>query len=379
MKRKVNNPTTAVDTSRTEDYFLSRTPTPDEEERARALLATSVVVDTCGAIRPTGPGGALDDSIGELKNANVDCIGLTLAAEEDDIRSAMNMILKWNGLIRRYSRDLVHVTTADEIRQAREDGRIAVYYLFQNGRPFEDDAGNVELFRQMGVTSSQLTYNRRNFLGDGCAEADDGGLSHLGREVVAEMNRVGMLIDLSHAGERTQQEIALASARPVHFSHSNAAALYPTRRNTSDRTLEIVAERGGLMSVTTLGLTGEEHPTVADMGGHIEYTLAKLGPKGVGLAMDYPKGRPLIYEHAHLDDDGYLNIQHDGTMKVRRSKWEGPGCLPHFPWYQYAEGITSYTEFPNIVREMVVRGLGDDVIKGVLGESFLALYRRVVG
>lgn len=361
------------------DYFLTRAPTAEEQKRAEVLLASSLVIDTCGAVRPTGPGGALDDSIAELRLAKVNCIGLTLAAEEDDIRAAMNMIIKWNWLIRRYSRDLVHVRSADEIRQAKEDGRIAIYYLFQNGRPFEDDALNVELFRQMGVTSSQLTYNRRNFLGDGCAEEVDAGLSLLGREVVAEMNRSGMLIDLSHAGERTQQDIIRTSKQPVHFSHSNAQALYPTKRNTSDATLALAAERGALMSVTTLSLTGSEHPTVADIGAHIEYALSKLGPTGVGFATDYPKGRPLIYEHGYLDEEGYLHIQHDGTIKVRRTKWDGPGCLPRFPWYQYAEGITSYTEFPNLVRELVVRGLDDEVITGILGGNFLSLYEKVVG
>ncbi|WP_054684324.1 membrane dipeptidase [Microbacterium sp. No. 7] len=342
-------------------------------------MQSATVIDTCGAVRPTGPGGALDDSIAELKASGVNAVGMTLAAEEDGLQAAMNMILKWNGLIREYSRDLVHVQTADEIRQAKEDGRIAIYYLLQNGRPFEDDPGNVELFRQMGVTSSQITYNKKNFLGDGCLEPRDGGLSLLGREVIAEMNRVGMLVDLSHASRLTQQDAALASTAPVYLSHCNVNALCPIPRNVTDETLRVVGERGGLCGVYPLDLTPDGEATVADVGAHLAYLIDMLGPERVTVASDFPKGRPLIYEQAYLDEAGYLHIQHDGTHKVRRMKWDKPGCVPHFPWYKYAEGIGSYRELVNVACELIVRGVPDDVVAGVLGENFLRFYGEQVG
>ncbi|MDQ4213078.1 membrane dipeptidase [Microbacterium sp. ASV81] len=359
--------------------LFSRRPTDDERARAREILGSSTVIDTCGAIRPTGPGGSLDDSIAELRANGINGVGLTLAAEEDGLQAAMNMILKWNGLIRSYSNDLVHVRSADEIRQAREDGRIAVYYLLQNGRPFEDDPGNVELFRQMGVTSSQITYNKKNFLGDGCLEPRDGGLSLLGREVIAEMNRVGMLVDLSHASRLTQQDAVLASTRPVYFSHCNVNAICSIPRNAADDTLELVADRGGMAGVYPLDLTHDGEATVANVGEHLEHLLRVMGPDRVSFASDFPKGRPIIYELAHLDDDGYLHIQHDGTHKVRRMKWDKPGCVPFYPWYKYAEGVGSYGEFVNVACELLVRGVPDDVVAGVLGENFLTFYEANVG
>ena len=359
--------------------LFSRRPTDDERARALEIMRTATVIDTCGAIRPTGPGGSLDDSIAELKANGIDAIGLTLAAEEDGLQAAMNLIVKWNRLIREHSGDLVHVQSADGIRQAREDGRIAVYYLLQNGRPFEDDAGNVELLRQMGVTSSQITYNKKNFLGDGCLEPRDGGLSLLGREVIAEMNRVGMLVDLSHASRLTQQDSALASTRPVYFSHCNVNSLCRIPRNATDDTLAIVAERGGMAGVYPLDLTYDGVATVANVGEHLAYQLRVMGSDRVSFASDFPKGRPIIYEQAHLDEDGYLHIQHDGTHTVRRMKWDKPGCVPDFPWYKYAEGIGSYSEFANVACELLVRGIPDDVVAGVLGENFLAFYEDNVG
>ncbi|ALJ21127.1 membrane dipeptidase [Microbacterium sp. No. 7] len=360
------------------DYYLSRVPTPEEEERARFLQEDAIILDTCGSVRPNNA-AIIDESIRVLKDNHVNAIALTLVAEEDDTRGAMNMILKWNKLINRYSHDLVKVQSADEIRQAKEDGRIGIWYQFQNGRPFDDDEGNVELFRDMGVTQSQLTYNTRTLLGDGGAEPENGGLSNLGRRVIEEMNRVGILIDLAHSGERTRLQTIDHSTKPVLMSHCATYGVHGSKGNITDEMMARAREKGGVICIPPLSLSASAHPTVSDMGEHIEYALEKMGPTGVGFATDFPKGRPLIYEAAHLDEDGYLHIQHDGTTKARVSKWEGPGHLMQYPWYQYAEGITSYTEFPNLVRELVVRGLDDDTIRAVLGGNVLSLYEKVVG
>ncbi|MDQ4213080.1 membrane dipeptidase [Microbacterium sp. ASV81] len=368
---------TAVDTSVKDDY-LSRIPTADEEERARLLQRDAIILDTCGSVRPNNA-AMIDDSIAILKQNHINAMALTLVAEEDDTRGAMNMIMKWNKLIRQHSHHLVKVQSAAEIRQAKEDGRIGIWYQFQNGRPFDDDEGNVELFRDMGVTQSQLTYNTRTFLGDGGSEPENAGLSNLGRRVIEEMNRVGILIDLAHSGDRTRLQTIEHSAMPVLMSHCATFGINGEQGNITDEILERANEKGGVISIPPLSLASGRIPTVADMGEHIEYALAKMGPSGVGFATDYPKGRPLIYEAAHLDENGYLHLQHDGTTKARVAKWEGRGHLMEYPWYQYAEGMTTYNEFPNLVRELVVRGLDDETILAVLGGNVLSLYEKVVG
>ncbi|MCI1747665.1 MAG: dipeptidase [Acidipropionibacterium sp.] len=326
-----------------------------------------------------GRNGRFEDSIHSLRAGGVNCIGMTLSAEEHDTKSAMDQIKFWNKAILDNSTELVNVRSADEIRQAHSDGRIAIYYMFQNGKPFADDPGNVELFRDMGVISSAVTYNHRNFLGDGCMEPENSGISMTGKAMIREMNRVGMLVDLSHAGKRTQYTAAEYSVSPPYFSHNNCYSVIPNRRNAEDETMRIVAEKGGNMNAMPLELGETDHPTVADMVDHVMHMIEIMGPEHVGFAMDYPKGRSSVYETAFIDDDGFLNIQYDGTLHVKHLDWSGGGVLRRPPWYLYAEGVDTYIGLPNLTLEMVARGLDDTVISGVLGGNFLSLLERVVG
>lgn len=358
--------------------FLSRPLTPDEERRALDLHRRSLIVDTAGAL-PMGSNGSFADAIAALRAGGVGCVGLTLAAEEHDTHAAMEQIKFWNKAVLANSAELVKAQSAAEIRQAHEDGRIAVYYMFQNGKPFADDPGNVELFRDMGVISSAVTYNKRNFLGDGCAEPENSGISSIGRAVIAEMNRVGMLVDLSHGGKRTQATAAEASTAPPYFSHNNCYSVFANRRNAVDTTMRVVAEKGGVMSAMPLELNESAAPTVAQMVDHIMHMIEVMGPARVGFAMDYPKGRSTVYDTAFIDDDGYLNIQYDGTLYVKRMDWSVPGVLHRPPWYLYAHGVDTYARLANLTRELIVRGLDDGVIGGILGANFVDLVERVVG
>jgi len=358
--------------------FLSRPLTDAEEARALDLHHRSLVVDTCGAM-PMNLNGTFHTAIETLRAGGVNCVGLTLSAEEHDTHAAMEQIKFWNRAIVANSADLVKATSADDIRQAHQDGRIAVYYLFQNAKPLGDDPGNVELFRDMGVISSAITYNKRNALGDGCAEPENSGISTIGHAMIAEMNRVGMLVDLAHGGKRTQATAAAASISPPYFSHNNCYSVFPNRRNAEDETMRIVAEKGGIMSAMPLELNESDEPTVAQMADHIVHMLDIMGPTGVGFAMDYPKGRSAVYDTAYIDDDGFLNIQYDGTLAVKRMDWSGPGVLRHSPWYLYAHGVDTYRGLPNLTRELVARGLDDAVIGGILGANFVDLVERVVG
>lgn len=361
------------------ELYLSRPLTDEEEARAAALHDAAIVVDTCGAVQPRGPEGSLDESIAELRQGGVDCVGLTLAADVHDFRGAIELINWWNRRIRAYSRDLALVQDAAGIRAAKADGRIAVYYLFQNGKPFEDEPGYVETFRALGVTSSQLTYNWRNHIGDGYYEPSNAGISLLGERVIAEMNQVGMLVDLSHAGERTQQTAIQASARPVYFSHTNTTALFPTGRNATDETLRLLAANGGMINAMGLAVSGAPAPTVAEMVAHAVHAVEILGPERVGFATDCLKGRDSVYRGAFIDDDGYLNVQYEGSLRVQRTRWGGPGTSAAYPWWVYPKGIETYGEYRNITRELVVRGFSDSEILGMLGGNFVEFYEKVVG
>jgi membrane dipeptidase len=203
--------------------------------------------------------------------------------------------------------------------------------------------------------------------------------------MIAAMNRAGMLVDLSHGGKRTQLTAAQASEASPYLSHNNAFTVCENRRNATDETMRVVAGKGGMMSVMPLELRGNgpdatvARPMVRDMGDHVVYALEVMGEDGVGVASDFPKSRKAVYETAYIDSDGYFNIQYDGTLSVKRTRWGGPGTLMAYPWWDYAAGFRNYPDYPNITRELVAREIDPEVIEKVLGLNFLELYAKVVG
>jgi len=140
-------------------------------------------------------------------------------------------------------------TTAD-IRRAKEEGKTGIILGFQNTAAVEDQVGYIQLFKELGVGIVQITYNTQNLVGAGCYEPRDSGLSGFGHEVVAEMNRVGILCDLSHVGAVTSRDVILASKRPTAYTHVLPAALKPHPRNKSDEEIRFIVEHGGLVGVT---------------------------------------------------------------------------------------------------------------------------------
>lgn len=355
--------------------FLSRKLTADEEERVAALHERAVVVDTLGALH------ADDDFIEGMRRGGVNAVGLTLAIESGDFRQTMEKIVYWNTEIRRRSRDLVLAESAAQIRAAKSERRIAVIYLFQNGRPFADEPGFVEVFRKLGVTSSQLTYELQNFLGSGCAEAQDGGLSRTGEQIVKALNDCGMLVDISHAGDRTARDVLDVSRSPVYVSHGGCRSLIDTKRFFDDETIRRIGKSGGMISATGLyqPVTQGRYPTIANVIDQTMMLIDLLGPENVGMSTDFLKEKDWVYRNGYVDKDGYLTLWYPGALKPVRWKWEGNDKPPEYPWHRYPRGLEKYADYRNVTRELVARRLSDEHIVGILGGNYLRLYEKVVG
>ncbi len=167
----------------------------------------------------------------------------------EGFQATVDNIVKSNQLMAECS-DLVRpVRTTADITRAKEEGKTGIIYGFQNAHAFEDQIGYVEVFKQLGVGIVQMCYNTQNLVGTGCYERD-GGLSGFGREIVAEMNRVGIMCDLSHVGSKTSEEVILESKKPVCYSHCLPSGLKEHPRNKSDEELRFIAEHGGFVGVT---------------------------------------------------------------------------------------------------------------------------------
>ncbi|QCI68590.1 membrane dipeptidase [Phreatobacter stygius] len=195
----------------------------------------------------------------ELRRADVGAVTVTCGFWEGTVES-LDALARWRDLVAANS-DLVAIaTTAEEIVATAAAGRTAIVLGYQNSNLLEGRIRFVEIFAELGVRVIQLTYNNQNELGGSCYEPNDAGLARFGREVILEMNRAGILVDLSHVGNRTTLDAIECSQKPVAVTHANPDSLFQHKRNKTDDVLKALAERGGVLGCATYrNITGDHY------------------------------------------------------------------------------------------------------------------------
>ena len=275
----------------------------------------------------------------------------------------MNNVARWNGWFREHDDLIVKARTAADIRKAKEDGRTAIILGFQNTSAFEDRLGAVQLFKDAGVGVAQLTYNTQNLAGSGCYESRDSGLSDWGRELVAEMNRVGMLIDLSHVGSRTSEETIRESSKPVAYTHCCPTALKPHPRNKGDGELRFIAEQGGMIGVTMFPafLKHGADSTVEDYVEAMEHVISVAGEDHVAFGTDFTQG------YGQDFFDWITNDKGDARSLIKFSPTPNP------------KGVETIGQLPNLTAAMERAGWSHGRIGKVMGENWLRFLGDVWG
>ncbi len=280
----------------------------------------------------------------------------------DDFKSTVQNIAQMKGLIRDNADLLTLVRSTADIEQAKKDGKTGIVLGFQNAHAFEDHLGYIEAFADMGVRVVQLCYNTQNLIGTGCYERD-GGLSGYGREVIGEMNRVGIMVDLSHVGAKTSEEAILESKKPVTYSHCLPAGLKEHPRNKSDEQLRFIADRGGFIGVTMFPpfLKRGIDSTVDDYVEAIDYVINLVGEDCVGIGTDHTQG---------YGQDFFDHITHDKGRGRR---------LTNFGTVQNPMGIRTIGEMPNLTAAMERAHWPQEKIAKVIGRNWLRVFGEVWG
>lgn len=279
----------------------------------------------------------------------------------EGFQATMANIGAWKRWFREHADLIVPVRTTADIARAKRDGRTGIALGFQNVSAFEDRIEYVELFKELGVGIAQLAYNTQNLIGTGCYESHDGGLSDFGHDVVAEMNRVGMMCDLSHVGPKTSEDTIRASKQPVCYSHCLPAGLKAHPRNKSDEQLRFIAERGGFIGVTMFPpfLRKGTAATVDDYVEAIDYVVGVAGEECVGIGTDFTQD----HDRAFFDW-----ITHDkGTGRK----------LTEFGDIVNPAGIRTIGELPNLTAAMARAGWSEAKIRKIMGENWLRVLRQV--
>ncbi|MDP6064550.1 MAG: dipeptidase [SAR202 cluster bacterium] len=330
----------------------------DSSDVVSKVYSEAVVVDGLNVSNWESP--AVFDS---LSNGGVTAINATIAVWEG-YAEAMDNVAAW---IRRFGErraNLSQITGVQDILDAKHNGKTGVILGWQNASPVENDLDRLDLFYRLGVRVIQLTYNERNLLGNGCWERNDDGLSHFGADAVREMNRLGILIDLSHVGDRTTLDAIEMSDQPVACTHANARSFFDNQRNKTDDALRLIAEKGGVIGATSWPpfLRNGWESTLEDFADAIEDMVERVGIDHVGIGSDYTQGQTKEWFDVLLSQQG--------TKPLERRK-----DYPDVPGHP--EGLETPDKLPAIADSLLGRGFTSDDITKILGGNWLRLLNQV--
>jgi membrane dipeptidase len=309
-----------------------------------------------------------------LRCAGVTCIFQNAGEEGQSPERLLKRLARFTYLSDMLRELLVRAATPDDIVAARTAGKHCLYLtgngvpLAQQWRTVEDELQYVRSFFQLGIRMMHVTYNRRNMLGDGCAEVANGGLSDFGRAAIAEMNRVGVIVDVAHSGWRTSLEAAKASTKPMVASHTTCAALHHHIRAKPDDVIRAICDTGGLVGICCIPqFLGRSHD-IAALLDHVDYVVKQFGIDHVAIGTDV----------AHSSQHSSAESARSPGRGKRRNRFEAlwpPDALSG-QWPQAAS--LGWTNWPLFTVGLVQCGYSDEQIRKILGENVLRVCRAVL-
>ncbi len=318
------------------------------------------------------PGKALDAAdLADVRASGVTAVNLTVSGVGSYVRdydSTIEQIGHWDAEIAAHPDVLMKFNDARDFAAAKGSGRLAIIYGFQDATPFGEDLDRLDTFRGLGVRIVQLTYNRRNLVGDGCLEPGNAGLSLFGQKLVERMNASNVLVDLSHCGQRTTDEAIAASKKPVAITHAGCAAVSNLPRNKNDATLRALAERGGVIGIYFMPYLRTSGQQMAeDVVAHIEHALDVAGEDHVGIGTD---GSISAVE---LTDE-YKKAFADEIAARTKAGVSAPGETTAV--YTFVPDLNTPRRLETLATLLAKRGRPERVIDKVLGGNFLRLFNE---
>jgi membrane dipeptidase len=344
--------------------ILGRT-SPSNREDPRALI-----MDAMGELRTIYE----PPLVKQMLATGMDSITITVCDPKpvgaEALELAIDEMLAYDRYLAAHPDLFVRATSVADVDEARRSGRMAVFYLYQNTIQFGEDLDRIDMFYRLGLRSCQLTYNERNFVGVGCrAELsgggfDEGGLTDFGRETIDRMNAIGMLVDVSHANERTMAEAIEHSRRPIHNSHTGCDDLYPHIRNMSDANMRAMAERGGVIGVCQLRpfLTDEKPGTLDDYLRHVDHAVQVAGLEHVCIGSDRD------HRVIEMSEDYIAELRQEEGSQVENSE------LPYF-----IPELNGPSRMTAVWDGLVARGYSEDAVEKIMGTNLYRLYADVIG
>ncbi|EPJ53276.1 MAG: peptidase, M19 family protein [Osedax symbiont Rs2] len=301
----------------------------------------------------------------QLQSGGVTMVHATIVYHEQ-IRETLLRIAQWNRLFEDNADLIMPIKSAADIHLAKQRGKVGIMFGAQNCSLIEDDIGMIEIMRELNLMIMQLTYNNQSLLACGCYEEVDSGVTRFGKQAIAEMNRVGMIIDMSHSGEKSTLEAIEISSRPIVISHANPTSFYPAKRNKSNLVLRQLSQSGGLLGFSLYPFHLKNGPdcTLQDFCQMIANTADLMGIDHIGIGTDLCQNQPVSI----LDwmRNGRWSKQKDfGEGNKNNAGWPLP-----LPWFRDSR------DFPNLTRGLQEIGFDDAEVAKIMGLNWLRFFEN---
>ena len=301
----------------------------------------------------------------EMRAGGVHAVHATIAYHEN-FRETVANIIAWNRHFQRHPALVFAGRTGGDIERAMREGRTAIFFGLQNPSPIEDDIGLVEVLQTLGVRFMQLSYNNQSLLATGCYEGEDPGITRFGRQVIAEMNRVGMVVDMSHSAERSTLEAIELSTRPIAITHANPHWWHKALRNKSDTVLKALTQSGGMLGLSLYPhhLKDGSNCTLQSFCEMVAETASRYGVENIGIGSDLCQDQP----------DSVVTWMRNGRWSKVTDYGEGTAAAAGFP--SQPQWFTNNADLPNLREGLRRAGFSSEDVAAVMGGNWLRFYTQ---
>ena len=319
-------------------------------QQAQQIHNRSLVWDT-HACFPLNPNSDLTE-LKKYSDSGVNFVSLNIGMDMDSVETIMQVLARFRSYITSHSESYILALTVKDILEAKEAGKLAIAFDLEGSEPLLGNLNMISFYYDLGVRQMLLAYNKDNRASGGCMEGNI-GLTDFGRDVIREMNRVGMVVDVSHMGYQATMEAFETSIKPVIFSHSNPNGLREHARNISDEQIKACAKTGGVIGINGIGdfLGGTSSQLIVE---NIEYVMNLVGPEHVGVGLDYVVDKQELIDYIEGHPDVFP-----------------PEKFKDYLAFVEPEQIPEFTEI------LYQKGYSEQIINGILGGNFLEVAVKV--
>ena len=298
--------------------------------------------------------------------AKLDAIHVTIAYHED-FKEVKKNLESWNKYFKEFKDLIFHGKSFKDIEKAHKENKTAVFFGFQNCSPIGDNIDLVEEIHKLGITFMQLTYNNQSLLATGCYEENDSGVTRMGKEVIKEMNKLGVVVDMSHSAEKSTLDAIKISSKPIAITHANPSFWFEAKRNKSNEVLKALSESNGMIGLSLYPhhLKDKSNCTLESFCEMVAKTVELIGIKHIGIGSDLCIGHP----------DSVVDWMRNGKWTKTKDYGEGSSSDASFPkqpvWFEDARG------FKNLESGLKKVGFKEAEVNDILGNNWYNFYRGI--